>query len=108
MGTPVRVRCSLANRSDALAPLLVASPESGPPRRRISRRGSPAVPLARDQLMEKVVALAKRRGFIFPSSEIYGGVSGFYDYGPYGVALKRAVRDLWWRHMVDLRDDVVG
>src|ERR1700716_2886317 len=58
--------------------------------------------------MEKVVALTKRRGFIFPSSEIYGGVSGFYDYGPYGVAMKRAVRDLWWRHMVELRDDVVG
>jgi glycyl-tRNA synthetase len=58
--------------------------------------------------MEKVVSLAKRRGFIFPSSEIYGGVSGFYDYGPYGVALKRAVRDLWWRHIVELRDDVVG
>ncbi len=58
--------------------------------------------------MEKVVALTKRRGFIFPSSEIYGGVSGFYDYGPYGVAMKRAIRDLWWRHMVELRDDVVG
>ena len=66
------------------------------------------MPVTREQLMEKVVALAKRRGFIFPSSEIYGGVSGFYDYGPYGVALKRAVRDLWWRHIVDLRDDVVG
>src|ERR1700704_6064988 len=64
--------------------------------------------VARDQLMEKVVALTKRRGFIYPSSEIYGGLSGFYDYGPYGVALKRAIRDLWWRHMVDLRDDVVG
>ncbi|HYM66678.1 MAG TPA: glycine--tRNA ligase [Patescibacteria group bacterium] len=58
--------------------------------------------------MDKVVALTKRRGFIFPSSEIYGGLSGFYDYGPYGVALKRAIRDLWWRHMVELRDDVVG
>ena len=58
--------------------------------------------------MDKVVALTKRRGFIFPSSEIYGGLSGFYDYGPYGVALKRAIRDLWWRHVVDLRDDVVG
>ncbi len=58
--------------------------------------------------MDKVVALTKRRGFIYPSSEIYGGLSGFYDYGPYGVALKRAIRDLWWRHMVDLRDDVVG
>src|SRR5207244_7891292 len=64
--------------------------------------------ISRDQVMEKVVALAKRRGFIFPSSEIYGGLSGFYDYGPYGVALKRAIRDLWWRHMVELRDDIVG
>jgi glycyl-tRNA synthetase len=62
----------------------------------------------REQLMDKIVALTKRRGFVFPSSEIYGGLSGFYDYGPYGVALKRAIRDLWWRHMVELRDDVVG
>jgi glycyl-tRNA synthetase len=62
----------------------------------------------REQLMDKVVALTKRRGFIYPSSEIYGGLSGFYDYGPYGVALKRAIRDLWWRHIVELRDDVVG
>jgi len=58
--------------------------------------------------MEKVVALCKRRGFIFPAGEIYGGVAGLYDYGPYGVQLKRNLRDLWWRHMVDLRDDVVG
>jgi glycyl-tRNA synthetase len=64
--------------------------------------------ITRDQVMDKVVALTKRRGFIYPSSEIYGGLSGFYDYGPYGMALKRAIRDLWWRHMVDLRDDVVG
>src|SRR2546428_10202708 len=66
------------------------------------------MPVPREQVMEKVVALTKRRGFIYPSSEIYGGLSGFYDYGPYGVALKRAIRDLWWRHMVELRDDVVG
>ena len=66
------------------------------------------MPAAREQLMEKVVALCKRRGFIFPSSEIYGGVSGLYDYGPYGVALKRAIRESWWRTNVDLRDDVVG
>jgi glycyl-tRNA synthetase len=58
--------------------------------------------------MDKVVALCKRRGFIFPAGEIYGGVAGLYDYGPYGVQLKRNLRDLWWRHMVDLRDDVVG
>ena len=64
--------------------------------------------VAREGLMEKVVALSKRRGFIFQSSEIYGGVSGLYDYGPYGVQLKRNIRDLWWRHVVDQRDDVVG
>ena len=58
--------------------------------------------------MEKVVALCKRRGFVFQSSEIYGGVSGFYDYGPYGVQLKRNIRDLWWKQVVELRDDVVG
>ena len=62
----------------------------------------------REGLMEKVVALCKRRGFIFQSSEIYGGVSGLYDYGPYGVQLKRNIRDLWWKHVVDQRDDVVG
>src|SRR5205809_6795876 len=74
----------------------------------VARSAGGAVTVPRDQVMDKVVALAKRRGFIFPSSEIYGGLSGFYDYGPYGVALKRAIRDLWWRHMVDPRDDVVG
>ncbi|MBO0685298.1 MAG: glycine--tRNA ligase [Candidatus Dormibacteraeota bacterium] len=58
--------------------------------------------------MEKVVALSKRRGFVYPSSEIYGGIQALYDYGPYGVALRRNIRNLWWRHMVDLRDDVVG
>ena len=64
--------------------------------------------VAREQLMDKVVALCKRRGFVYPSSEIYGGVSGFYDFGPYGIALKRNIRALWWRHNVELRDDVVG
>jgi glycyl-tRNA synthetase len=62
----------------------------------------------RQDLMEKVTALCKRRGFVYPSSEIYGGLGGLYDYGPYGVALRRNIRGLWWRHMVDLRDDVVG
>jgi glycyl-tRNA synthetase len=62
----------------------------------------------REDLMEKVVSLCKRRGFVFPSSEIYGGINALYDYGPYGVALRRNIRNLWWRHMVDLRDDVVG
>ena len=58
--------------------------------------------------MEKVVSLAKRRGFVFQSSEIYGGFNGFWDYGPYGVRMKRAVEQLWWREMVETRDDVEG
>ncbi len=58
--------------------------------------------------MDEITALAKRRGFIFPSSEIYGGVNGVWDYGPVGVELKRNVREAWWRDMVTLRDDVVG
>jgi len=62
----------------------------------------------RQDLMEKVTALCKRRGFVYPSSEIYGGLGGLYDYGPYGVALRRNIRELWWRHTVELRDDVVG
>ena len=62
----------------------------------------------REQLMEKVVALCKRRGFVYPSSEIYGGINALYDYGPYGVALRRNIRNLWWRHTVELRDDMVG
>jgi glycyl-tRNA synthetase len=58
--------------------------------------------------MEEIVALAKRRGFIFQSSEIYGGIAGFWDYGPLGAVLKRNVRDAWWRDTVELRDDVVA
>src|ERR1051325_10267453 len=58
--------------------------------------------------MEKIVSLCKRRGFIFQSSEIYGGINGFWDYGPLGAELKRNVKELWWREMVRLRDDVVG
>ncbi len=55
-----------------------------------------------------IASLAKRRGFVFPSSEIYGGMAGFWDYGPLGVELKNNIRAAWWRHMVQLRDDVVG
>jgi glycyl-tRNA synthetase len=58
--------------------------------------------------MEKIVSLCKRRGFIFQSSEIYGGLNGCWDYGPLGVELKRNVKDYWWRVMVRDRDDVVG
>src|SRR5215213_3690185 len=58
--------------------------------------------------MDRVVNLAKRRGLVFPSSEIYGGFRSTWDYGPLGVLLKRNVKDAWWRSMVQLRDDVVG
>ncbi len=53
------------------------------------------------ELMEKLVALCKRRGFIFPASEIYGGINGFWDYGPLGVQLKNNLRDRWWRDLVE-------
>src|SRR5215469_13311086 len=58
--------------------------------------------------MEKIVSLCKRRGFIFQSSEIYGGINGFWDYGPLGAELKRNVKELWWLTMTRRRDDVVG
>jgi glycyl-tRNA synthetase len=58
--------------------------------------------------MEKVVNLCKRRGFVFPSAEIYGGFRSTYDYGPVGVLMLRNVKDAWWRTMVQLRTDVVG
>ncbi|GAC1335316.1 MAG: glycine--tRNA ligase [Candidatus Dormibacteria bacterium] len=61
-----------------------------------------------EKLVETLVSLAKRRGFIFQNSEIYGGVNALYDYGPLGVALRRNIKELWWRHMVELRHDVVG
>lgn len=58
--------------------------------------------------MEKITSLCKRRGFIFQSSEIYGGLNGFWDYGPLGVELKRNLKDYWWRKIVRERDDIVG
>ena len=58
--------------------------------------------------MDKIVNLSKRRGFVFPSAEIYGGFRSTYDYGPIGVLLLRNVKDAWWRSMVQLRDDIVG
>jgi glycyl-tRNA synthetase len=65
-------------------------------------------PPADPKLMDRVVNLAKRRGLVFPSSDIYGGFRSTWDYGPLGVLLKRNVKDAWWRSMVQLRDDVVG
>ena len=61
-----------------------------------------------NDLMDKLVALCKRRGFIFQSSEIYGGIGGFWDYGPLGVELKRNVKNAWWEDTVLKRDDIVG
>ena len=61
-----------------------------------------------NELMDKLVALCKRRGFIFQSSEIYGGINGFWDYGPLGVELKRNVKAAWWEDVVRKRDDVVA
>ena len=59
-------------------------------------------------LMDKIVSLAKRRGFIFPGSEIYGGLTGTWDYGPLGVEVKNNIKRAFWQSMVYLRDDVVG
>lgn len=58
--------------------------------------------------LETIVSLCKRRGYVFPSSEIYGGLESCWDYGPLGVELKRNIKDIWWRQMVTQRDDMVG
>jgi glycyl-tRNA synthetase len=61
-----------------------------------------------DKVMDKIVSLTKRRGYIFQSSEIYGGINSCYDYGPLGIELKRNIKELWWRAMVYERDDIEG
>ena len=61
-----------------------------------------------DNKLEKIVSLCKRRGFVFPGSEIYGGLANSWDYGPLGVELKNNIQQLWWRHFVQSRDDMVG
>ena len=58
--------------------------------------------------MEKIVSLCKRKGFIFQSAEIYGGLNGCWDYGPLGAELKRNLKDYWWRVNVQERPDIVG
>lgn len=68
-----------------------------------------AITMAKEQdLMEKIVSLCKRRGFVYPGSEIYGGLTGTWDYGPTGCLLKKNIKDLWWKEMTQLRDDIVG
>lgn len=64
--------------------------------------------MAEQNKLEKIVGLAKRRGFVFPGSEIYGGLSGFYDFGPLGTELKFNIKQAWWNDVVRMRDDVVG
>jgi glycyl-tRNA synthetase len=61
-----------------------------------------------DDKMEKIISLCKRRGFVFQGSEIYGGLSGFFDYGPLGVELKNNIQNLWWDMFVNKRDDIFG
>ena len=61
-----------------------------------------------NQLMEEIISLSKRRGFVFQSSEIYGGLNGFFDYGPLGVELRKNIKDAWWEDMVRRRQDMVG
>ncbi|MDP3899702.1 MAG: glycine--tRNA ligase [bacterium] len=61
-----------------------------------------------DSKMEKIVSLCKRRGFIFPGSEIYGGLANSYDYGPRGVEIKNNIKNLWWKYFVQSRDDMTG
>src|SRR3972149_1419888 len=90
---------------------------SWPSARRDRRSGCPQ-PSARsifppsmppsNNVMDKLVSLAKRRGFVFQSSEIYGGLGSVWDYGPLGVELKKNVKERWWSAMVHARDDIEG
>lgn len=62
----------------------------------------------KENLLDKIVSLCKRRGFVFPNAEIYGGFAGFWDYGHYGIALKRNIKNLWWKMFVENRDNMYG
>ncbi|HET8884151.1 MAG TPA: glycine--tRNA ligase, partial [Candidatus Saccharimonadales bacterium] len=62
----------------------------------------------KNERMEAIVSLAKRRGFIYQGSEVYGGLSGTWDYGPLGTTLKRNIMQLWWKMFVEARDDMYG
>lgn len=71
-------------------------------------KDSPCDMTEQNDLMEKIVSLCKRRGFVFPGSEIYGGLANSWDYGPLGVELKNNIKQLWWKRFVQQRDDMVG
>lgn len=66
------------------------------------------MPLTNEQKMDALISLCKRRGFVYPDSEIYGGFANAWDFGPYGVELKNNIRDAWWKRFVQGREDVVG
>ena len=83
---------------------LTATPTSKTLAAHMADRTEPKV----NERMEKIVSLCKRRGLIFQSSEIYGGINGFWDYGPLGAELKRNVKERWWKSMTQYRDDIVG
>ena len=74
----------------------------------VEKTAAPAVSSTKQPDMEEIVSLCKRRGIIFPSSEIYNGFAGFFDYGPLGVELKKNIKDAWWSCFVTQREDVVG
>ena len=96
-GFPLRAR--RAARSRDAASFTVPDPQPSP---------FAHLTMAENTLMEKLVSLAKRRGFVFQSSEVYGGLGSVWDYGPLGVELKKNVKDRWWRAMVHARDDIEG
>lgn len=122
MITIPRCRASSATRRTASAALLAAPPSAGGSLRRraassssLSGADAPRPARARQTTpftykfdLEKLVSVCKRRGFVFPSGEVYGSYSGFFDYGPLGVELKNNLKREWWRRMVHSRDDVVG
>ncbi len=64
--------------------------------------------MSTENTIDKLVSLCKRRGFVFQSSEIYGGIGGFWDYGPLGVEMKNNIKQAWWKAVVQERDDMVG
>src|SRR5271157_3894 len=72
------------------------------------RQRANGVGASNTELMDKIVSLCKRRGFIFPGSEIYGGLANSFDYGPLGVELKNNIKNIWWERFVHQRDDMVG
>src|SRR5438046_10270848 len=101
--------CSSSTSSTERSPPRVSSTRSARSHRdRLPRPRDGHAPLMREDVAERIGSLAKRRGFVFPSSEIYGGAGSTWDYGPLGVELKNNIKRSWWRAMVQLRDDVVG